>query len=102
MKTLCDYIAPSIHDPHARIVCGRTAVVDGRCARHHPQTLEADKKARKASLKVDKARIAYNAACEDLGRRFLEGEYYVPALKIVHDKAKKTRAKLRRALKEAQ
>jgi hypothetical protein len=99
VKPLCGYIATSIHDPHARILCGRTAVLDGRCAKHHPTQLEADRKERKQSAKVEKACGEYMAACTEIGAAIMDGDYYIPALAELVKKARKAKAKVRKAQK---
>ncbi len=101
VKPLCNYVGASIHDPHARILCGRIAVLDGTCAKHHPTKLEADRKERKASTKIEKARGEYTNACLEIGMAFMEGEYYVPALGVLVKKARKAKAKMRKAQRES-
>ncbi len=99
VKPLCNYIGSSIHDKHARILCGRTAWKDGRCTKHIPSNMEADRKERLASAKVEKARGEYTQACLQIGMAFMDGNYYVPALGELTIKARKAKAKVRKAQK---
>lgn len=99
VKPLCNYVGASIHDPHARILCGRTAVFEGTCAKHHPSKLEADRKERKLSAKVQKAQGEYTKACLDIGMAIMDGDYYIPALDALVKNGRKARAKVRKAQK---
>lgn len=99
VKTLCNYIGTSIHDKHARILCERTAWKDGRCSKHIPENMEADRKERLASAKVEKARGEYTKACLEIGMAIMDGDYYIPALDALVKNARKARAKVRKAQK---
>jgi hypothetical protein len=101
IKPICNYIGVSIHDKHARILCGRTAVFEGTCAKHHPSQLAADRKERAASAKVEKARGEYTKACLEIGMAIMDGDYYIPALDAHVKAARKARAKVRKAQKAA-